>query len=282
MSRSHVDSGRLLPIPVRVLLLSWAGLLLSSAPVRATWSIVAIDETTGEVGIAAASCSVGVAQIAGVVPSKGVVAAQAATSFRGKKLALRMIEEGAHAPRVLAALADPEVYDGWLTTPFSELQYGVATLAGDTHAGHIEGDATPPQSGGEAGPGFSVQGNTLRRGVVEATARAYREGGRRRCVPPLAERLLLALEAGRDAGGDARCPASAPSLAAFLFVARPDDGVDVLALELATPRRFSLVESVWYALVPYTPDPARPAPVAELRGHYDELPGARGCEDEEN
>ena len=50
----------------------------------ATWSIVAVDPYTGEVGLAAATCNPGINFIAAVVPGKGVVAAQAETSLRGR------------------------------------------------------------------------------------------------------------------------------------------------------------------------------------------------------
>lgn len=250
-------------------LLTLAGLVLLTAPARATWSIVAVDEASREVGIAAASCSVGVALIAGVVPGKGVVAAQAATSFTGRDLATRMIAEGADAARVLSALEDPALYRGWFTIGFSRLQYGVATLAGEVRAGHVEGDATPDETGGVVGPTYSVQGNTLRPGVVEETARAYREADGPGVALPLAERLLRALEAGRDAGGDRRCPPEAPALAAILYVARPGDSAETPTLELATPRRFSLARVLWHLLIPYRPDPARPEPVAELRRRYE-------------
>ena len=105
--------------------------------------------------------------------------------------------------------------------------------------------------------------------AVEAAARAYREAEARSGPAPRAERLLRALEAGRDAGGDVRCPLTAPSLAAFLYVARPGDTAEAPTLHLATPGRFSLTRVVWHLVIPYRPDPARPEPVAELRQRYD-------------
>ena len=51
--------------------------MLCVPPVAATWSIVAVDETTGEVGAAAATCTVGVELILGLVPGRGVVVAHA-------------------------------------------------------------------------------------------------------------------------------------------------------------------------------------------------------------
>ena len=49
-------------------------LLISvAAPAGATWSIVAVDSQTLEVGIAGASCIGGVDVLAGIAPGRGVV-----------------------------------------------------------------------------------------------------------------------------------------------------------------------------------------------------------------
>lgn len=245
----------------------------------ATWSIVAVDPGTGEVGLAAASCSVGVQHIAAVVPGKGAVAAQAATSRIGRETARDRIAAGHPARDVLEALRDPALYASWFRVGFPYLQYGVATLGQGSgnavDAGFATGESNVSWAGGEAGEAFSVQGNTLRSAqVVEQAARAFREAGSTTCPVPLAERLLRALEAGRDAGGDKRCPARAPALAAILVVAQPDDSPDAMSLFEIAPRSFSIVENVWHMAVPYRPDPERPEPVAELRRRY-EATGAR-------
>ncbi|MFT5573698.1 MAG: hypothetical protein ACI9FR_002633 [Cryomorphaceae bacterium] len=51
---------------------------------QATWSIVAVDPETGEVGIAVAICNPGAQFIAAVVPGFRMVAAQAETSHVGE------------------------------------------------------------------------------------------------------------------------------------------------------------------------------------------------------
>jgi uncharacterized Ntn-hydrolase superfamily protein len=238
------------------------------SPAWATWSVVAVDPATGEVGVASASCSTGVRLIAGVVPGKGVVAAQAATSFLGRDTAVEMIAQGDRADIVLELLGDEAFYDSPIRIGLSWLQYGVATLLPTPKAGNVTGNSVPNDWGSDHGDDFSVQGNTLRPGVVDAMASTWRLQTVAKCRLPLAERLLRTLEAGRDAGGDNRCPIEASSLAAFLVVAKPDDAVEDPFISINTPRTFSGLEQVWHIPMGYTPDPELPEPVAHLRELY--------------
>jgi len=249
-------------------------MLFFASPAQATWSIVAVDPDTGEVGVAAASCSIGVPRIVALVPGKGAIVSQAATSITGREKARALVAQGSGAQGVLSELQKPELYEGWLTIDFPRLQYGVATLGegpDGVQSGFVTGDSNYDWAGGEIGATFSAQGNTLRgSNVIGDMATAFRDAGKpASCTPPLAEKLLLALEAGRDAGGDVRCPVDASSLAAVLMVAKPGDDPEAFAIDEVAPRRFSLPREVVHFVVPYSPDPDLPEPVAELRARYD-------------
>ncbi|MEQ9146578.1 MAG: DUF1028 domain-containing protein [Parvibaculaceae bacterium] len=254
-----------------------AFLALFLSPASATWSVVAVDAETGEVGIAGASCSTGVRLIAGVVPGKGAVAAQAATSFTGRDLAVEMIGTGERAHTILERLGEEDLYSWPLQSRLDTLQYGVVTLRPSPRAGNLTGANVPNDWGSDHGDDFAVQGNTLRPGVVSAMASAWRMQTVGACRPPFAERLLKTLEAGRDAGGDIRCPLEASSLAAFLIVARPDDEPGSPSLVLAAPEAFSWPELIWHMAAGYAPDPGAPEPVAHLRGLYDARLPSNGC-----
>ncbi len=257
---------------IRVFLLT-ASVILVASPAFATWSIVAVDPETREVGIAAASCSTGVRLIAGLVPGKGAVASQAATSFLGRDVAMEMIEEGERADIIVRKLAEDDLYASPIRIGLQWLQYGLVTLNPSPKAGTLTGYSVPNDWGAVRGDDYSVQGNTLRTGVVDAVATAWQLDTVGSCRRPLAERLLRALEAGRDAGGDNRCPVEASSLAAILFVAKPEDEVDEPSLVLEAPRHFSGVEMTWQIPLGFTPDPNLPEPVAHLRQLYDaEIP----------
>lgn len=243
-----------------------------SMPAHATWSIVAVDPQTGEVGMAAATCNSSIQFIAGAAAGKGVVAAQAETSFKGRDAATRWMEEDMAASEILTRLSDPDFYSWFFNKKFPDLQYGVASSGENPSAGFVGGDTLVPWSGGikEDGdhPSWSVQGNTLRGPQViaaAAVAMALRSDGA--CQLTLGERLLRALEAGRDAGGDKRCDIEAPAQSAVLLVAGPNDGAEP-ATWLVAPRSISFVRSIWHYLSGYEPEPGALEPVAHLRQKY--------------
>lgn len=249
-----------------------------ATPAAATWSLVAVDPATREVGIAGASCIDGSQVIAGVVPGRGVIAAQAFTSQRGRERGVALLREGASPGAILAQIADAG-FDRWGVPAFRLRQYGVAALGYDAHA--FTGAWNTDWAGDRQGEGVSVQGNTLYGAeVVEDALAAFAAAGARGA--PLAERLLAGLEAGAAAGGDVRCPRARAALSAFLIVARPDDAPARPWLRLVQPpgERPGLLAiarsqlSLWwqrrregYADLPLAPGEL--APVAALRVAYE-------------
>lgn len=165
-----------------------------------TFSIVAADPATGEVGVAVQSKYFSVGSVvpwarAGV----GAVATQAAGIAGYGPRILALLEEGlAPAEAIERALADD---------PGRETrQLGVVSAAGVAAA--FTGADCNDWAGHEAGAGFAVQGNILAgEEVVREMARAFRE-----TEGELAERLVAALEAGQAAGGDRRGQQSAAVL----------------------------------------------------------------------
>lgn len=202
-----------------------AALVFAAAPAAATWSIVAVDPTTREVGIATASCIAGVEQTAGLVPGIGVMASQGIPSQRALRRGKRMIAAGASPREVLAAIANDKFDPGsfWSWRSGSRVrQYGIATLGFELVPAAYTGARTFAWSGSRTGPGFSVQGNMLRGPeVVRAAFDAYRAASRLGCF--LSDRLMAALLAGSEAGGDWRCSRELTALSAHLEVARPAD-----------------------------------------------------------
>ena len=194
--------------------------LLLAATASATWSIVAVDEATSEVGIAGAACGPSAWGIAGLAPGKGVVAAQGATWPGGRDMATAMLEDERSPSEVRDAL------DASDTAPDLR-QYGVVALGADGlgwTGADVEGDATVA-----AGDGYSAQGETLASiAVVTETEAAFLAT----VGSPLDARLVAALEAGAAAGGDARCAADVASRSAFLYVAKADDRPDDPTVEV--------------------------------------------------
>ncbi len=179
----------------------------------ATWSIVAVDPRTREVGAAGASCTPFAVGIVGLAPGRGAIVVQAASNPMARVRGVEMLNDGAAPASIIRVLREPQ-FD-----PENQ-QYGVVALGADSGAAYT-GTAAYVESATALGPGVAVQGNTLpSKEVIHAAMAAFRaaaDSGK-----PLAERLLRALEAGSAVGGDRRCGRQTAH-SAFLGVARPGD-----------------------------------------------------------
>jgi uncharacterized Ntn-hydrolase superfamily protein len=210
---------------MRIAVFPLAALLLAvPRELSATWSITAVDPRTREVGIAGASCTPNVIGIAGVVPGRGVIAAQALTNGAARQRGMEMLRAGASPAEILRTVTD-STFD----PVYFFQQYGVVAL--DHTPAAYTGAETDAWMGHELGAGVSVQGNILTGPQVVRDAMAAFRAAAADSASRLADRLLLALEAGAAAGGDARCPGQT-ALSAFLIVAGPDDRRDAQHLRL--------------------------------------------------
>jgi uncharacterized Ntn-hydrolase superfamily protein len=170
---------------------------VSDTPRKSTFSIVAADFASGEVGCAVQSKYFSVGSVvpwasAGV----GAVATQAAGVAVYGRRALDELQRGA-TPE--AALERVLIDDPGRATR----QLGIVTA--DGRAAAFTGAQCLDWAGHRIGPGYAVQGNILEgESVVDEMARAYTE-----TVGSLVDRLVAALEAGQAAGGDRRGQQSA-------------------------------------------------------------------------
>lgn len=195
-------------------------------PASSTWSIVAVDPRTGEVGSAGASCTDFVASIVGLAPGYGVIVAQARSNKDARSHGMQMLRAGASPQAVIAAVAN-ETFD----PHYQRQQYGVAALGFEDAPAAFTGADTRPWQGHATGKGVAVQGNILTGpGVVQAALSVFEKNQSR----PLAEQLLAALEAGSKAGGDRRCGKQS-ALSAYLMVAKSGDAGEKPYLKLIVP-----------------------------------------------
>lgn len=169
-----------------------------------TYSIVARDPATGELGVAVQSHWFSVGSIvtwaeAGV----GAIATQAFASPAYGPRGLSLMHSGVPAPEALSALLSTDAARDVRQVAFVDAQGRAAAHTGSAcieHASHL------------TGAGYSVQANMMAGdGVVQAMARAH-ERAQGLAQGLLAERLLAALEAGQAAGGDVRGQQSAAML----------------------------------------------------------------------
>ncbi len=165
-----------------------------------TFSIVAFDPKTGDLGVAVASKFLAVGS---VVPyAKAEVGAIATQSFANTTFGpkgLELLRKGLTPSQVLKQLLASDK-DRELR------QVGIVDAKG--RAAAFTGKKCLSWAGHIVGKGFAVQGNILAgEQVVKAMAKAFQE-----TQGELAERLMAALEAGEQAGGDARGKQSAAIL----------------------------------------------------------------------
>ncbi|MEM6280198.1 MAG: DUF1028 domain-containing protein [Verrucomicrobiota bacterium] len=166
----------------------------------ATFSIVAMDPETGEIGVAVQSRIVGVGAVvpfarAGV----GAIATQAYANTGYGPLALQALEAGLSSEETRNLLVRDD--------PLREMrQFGLVSFDGSSAS--FTGQRCLTWAGSIVGENFAVQGNILTGPtVVEAMAKAFGES-----EGILAERLIAALHAGQSAGGDSRGKQSAALL----------------------------------------------------------------------
>lgn len=187
---------------MRRLLLSLLLLLGSALPAQATFSIVAFDPATGDLGIAVASRYFAVGA---VVPwadgGVGAVATQAGVNVGYGPRALELLRQGLTAQQVLDRLLAEDTF------PRKDARQ-VAIIDARGNVAVFTGEAATAWRGHVTGKTWSAQGNILVGAhVVEAMGRAFESTN-----DELAEKLYAALKAGDEAGGDSRGRQSASIL----------------------------------------------------------------------
>src|SRR5215467_5149748 len=183
--------------------------LLLPSTAFATWSVIAVDLSTGRVVIASATCVdrddaflMGIQAV--VVPGKGVAACQAGVdnTHANQMLVYAELQKGTDPARIIEMLsADPA---------FQSRQFGIVDLQGRTagHSGLTNGYVSQHIEGRVPGTEiyYSIQGNILRPGeVVPNAVKAFvsTQGA-------ITDRVMAAMEAADASGGDSRCSCPPP------------------------------------------------------------------------
>ncbi len=188
-----------------------------------TFSIVAVDPETGEVGSAGASC-VDLNQLSGVTdhflgelfPGVGAINTQAYYDAGNQANARNRMNAGDTPSEIITWLKNNDVQ----YFP-SYRQYGIVALVnGNPEAAAYTGEATQNYKGHIVGQNYAIQGNILKgEEVLQAMERGFlnTEGN-------LACKLMGAMQGANMVGADARCQANGTSsLFAYIKVAAPND-----------------------------------------------------------
>jgi len=163
-------------------------------PVRPmhTFSIVAVDSATGQIGVAVQShwFSVG-STVAWAEPGVGAVATQSFINPAYGPRALALMRTGVSAPLAMRALTAADADS-------AVRQLGMIDAAG--RVASFTGQRDIPEAGSLVGRWYAAQANIMARNTVwGAMGRAFESA-----PGDLAERLLAALDAAQREGGDIR------------------------------------------------------------------------------
>lgn len=219
-----------MPLPIRLnaccaALLLVPGLVPFQLLAQDTFSIVAVDPETGQVGSAGATCLDSVLEgtsaviISYIKPGKGAIHTQSYWNPVNQNNAAMRMEAG----------DSPEEIMNWLEANDAEgtpeiRQYGAADLnAGVARVATFTGADCFEWKGHDLGPNYAVQGNILLgKSILDSMSfRFFFESG------DLANKLMAALQGAKKPGADTRCFAEGvSSRSAFIRVANPTDSTE--------------------------------------------------------
>jgi uncharacterized Ntn-hydrolase superfamily protein len=219
-----------------------------------TWSIIAKDNATGQIGIAVATKFFAVgARVPHIAPNIGGIATQALVNPYYGIDGLKLLREDRSPRDIIDTLIAADAGHTSRQLHILDARGRIAAYTGKDcvdWCGHLEGD------------GFSIAGNMLAGArVLDDTAKAYVAN----IGMPFAQRLIAAMHAGELAGGDKRGKQSAALLVygeeewSDLDL-RVDDHVDPLA-ELE--RLEAVSRERWVHFRKYLPSRKNPAGITD-------------------
>jgi uncharacterized Ntn-hydrolase superfamily protein len=166
-----------------------------------TWSLIAKDNVTGQIGIAVATKFFAVgARVPHIAPAIGAIATQALVNPYYGIDGVRLLRQGQAPREIIETLIAADAGHASRQLHIMDAKGRIAAFTGQDcvdWCGHLEGD------------GFSLAGNMLAGGrVLDDTAKTYLANA----DMPLARRMIAAMRAGEAAGGDKRGKQSAALL----------------------------------------------------------------------
>jgi uncharacterized Ntn-hydrolase superfamily protein len=192
-----------------------------------TFSIIAFDPATNELGVGVQSRAFGAgAAVPYAKPGVGAVATQASANRQYGPKAIALLEQGLSPAEVIKRITDEDPGRDTRQVAVIDTRGRSAVYTGKRV---IDRNSDPKDlvhlggyAGHASGVNFSAQGNTLAsEDVVKAMAAAYQSG-----KGSMAEKLMDALDAGQAKGGDTRGIQSAGILVVRPLPANSDSTVE--------------------------------------------------------
>lgn len=189
-----------------------------------TFSIVAVDTITMEVGSAGASCIDGSIIISDVLPGIGAIHTQSFWNQSNQINARNWMNEGHTAQEIISLLINNDVQNN----P-SIRQYGIITLDTTSRSAAFTGGNCYNYKNHIIGTNYAIQGNILLgQAVLDSIEHNFlnTEG-------PLYVKLMAAMQGANISGADSRClQFETSSLSSFLRLAKEDDRPDSLYIDI--------------------------------------------------
>jgi len=195
-----------------------------------TFSIIAVDPDTGEVGSAGASCVDGIGQFGGlidiitdIIPGRGGVNSQAFVCIPNTNLAnaIDQMEAGLSPDEIIEYLINNDDCSSQDFNPEFR-QYGIADFDpdGNPRTAGFTGSLADDFKDDRQGATYSVQGNIL----LNETVLINMENNFNSTEGTLADKLMAAMQGANFAGADMRClDRGTSSTAAYLVVYQETD-----------------------------------------------------------
>ncbi len=216
-------------------LITFILIILFSLQLKAqdTFSIVAIDTVSGEVGSAGASCvyisGQGVMILSDVHPGVGVIHSQAYYLSSNQAYARGLMNDGLSPQQIIDSLVENDAQNNPTRRQYGIVDFRDAVVRSAAYTGVNCDD----YKNHIIGPNYAIQGNILlgQQILDSMEARFLRAEGELAC------RLMEALQGANVPGADTRCLGDGiSSIGSFLRVAKPDDPVNDLYLQFNLPK----------------------------------------------
>ena len=212
-----------------------------------TFSIIAVDPETGEVGAAGATCLFGqndgiIDIISSIIPGKGGVLSQAYVCIPNVNMnnAISLMDQGYTPSQIITWLNNN---DQCSAGNFQYRQYGVVDFDsnGEVRTAGFTGNFTDDYKEDRQGETYSIQGNIL----LDQSIIDNMENNFLSTEGSLSDKLMAAMQGANVAGADSRCLQYGTSSAtAFLVVYGPNDSIDQPSLEINIGSQQSGIEPI--------------------------------------
>ena len=203
------------------IILSLCNILLSND----TFSIVAVDTLTGQIGSAGASCIQGSIIISDIHPGLGAIQTQSYWNASNQDSASSLMEQGYEPQDIIDWLVENDAQNDPTIR-----QYGIVDLLEGGRSAAFTGENCSDFKGHKIGDTYAIQGNILLgQSILDDMEEAFLTQ-----YGTFEEKLMAALMAANVVGADTRCtPYGTPSISAFIRVSDPnDDNADHLYMDI--------------------------------------------------